>query len=237
MFAQTAEFYDAIYGFKDYARESAQIALLLRAADPGIRRVLDAACGTGEHARLLAGQHGFEVDGLDLDPALLRIARGKHPAGRFFEADMSAFALERPHRFDAVLCLFSSIAYLVSLARVRQAFACFRAHLRPRGVLLVEPWFPPGVLDVGRVARHTGTHLGVRVERISRVEEVGRISRLYFDYRIESSAGVEERAEIHELGLFTVDEMRAALEESGFSAELDPVGPMGRGLWIARART
>jgi len=63
--------------------------------------VLDVACGSGEHARLLAG-HGFVVDGLDLDPAFVRIARHKHPSGRFFEADMAGFDL--PDRYDAILC-------------------------------------------------------------------------------------------------------------------------------------
>ena len=65
MFKESAEFYDAIYCFKDYATEAAQIAALVRATHPGARRVLDVACGTGEHARHLSASHGFEVDGLD----------------------------------------------------------------------------------------------------------------------------------------------------------------------------
>ena len=122
MFTESAEFYDAIYSFKDYAAEAAHVAELVGSVRPGTRTVLDVACGTGEHARLLAEQHGFEVDGLDLDPALLRVAREKHPKGHFFEADMSGFALQQ--RYDVVLCLFSAIAYLVTLERVRLALAC-----------------------------------------------------------------------------------------------------------------
>src|SRR6187399_585650 len=115
MFRESAELYDAIYSFKDYAAEAAQIAALLRAVHPETRSILDVACGTGEHAHHLAVTHGFDVDGLDLDAGLLRVARDKHQAGSFFQADMSDFALEK--RYDAVLCLFSSIAYLVTLER------------------------------------------------------------------------------------------------------------------------
>jgi ubiquinone/menaquinone biosynthesis C-methylase UbiE len=147
MFTESAELYDAIYSFKDYAAEAAQIAVLVRAAHPGARSILDVACGTGEHARHLAASHGFEVDGLDLDAGLLRVAHEKHPSGRFFHADMSDFAIER--RYDAVLCLFSSIAYLVTLERMCRALECFRRHLCEEGVLLVEPWFPPGGLENG----------------------------------------------------------------------------------------
>ena len=231
MFKESAEFYDAIYGFKDYAAEAARVAAVVRFVHPGARTVLDVACGTGQHARLLSQDHGFEVDGLDLDAELLRIARQKHPSGRFFEADMSDFDLEQ--RYDAVLCLFSSIGYLVTLERVRRAFVCFRRHLNPRGALLVEPWFPPGGLDAGRVFRQTGTYQETRVERISRNEIDGRISRLHFDYRIESSAGIRHATEVHELGLFTADEMRTTFEEAGLRAEFDPIGPSGRGLWVA----
>ena len=107
MFSASAEFYDLIYStFKDYVAEVEQITSVLRRLNPQSQTVLDVACGTGEHARLLAAQ-GFVVDGLDLDPAFVRIAEQKHPAGQFFAADMSDFHLSR--RYDAVLCLFSSI--------------------------------------------------------------------------------------------------------------------------------
>ncbi len=232
MFRESAEFYDAIYSFKDYGAEAARVAALVRSVHPGARTVLDVACGTGEHARLLAQDHGFQVDGLDLDGGLLRVARGKHPFGSFFQADMSDFALDT--RYDVVLCLFSSIAYLVTLERMRRALECFRRHLRDGGVLLVEPWFPPGGLEDGRVFRLTGTHLGRTVERVSRNEIDGRISRLWFDYRIDTPDGTRHASEVHELGLFTTGEMATAFEEAGLRAEFDAVGLTGRGLWVAR---
>ena len=233
MFTESAEVYDAIYSFKDYAAESAQIAALVRAVHPEARTVLDIACGTGEHARHLAANHGFEVDGLDLDGGLLRVAREKHPAGRFFQADMSEFALD--DSYDILLCLFSSIGYLVTLERVRRALSRFREHLGQGGVSLVEPWFPPGELEDGRVFRTAGTYLGRAVERVGRNEIDGRISRLHFDYSIDTPEGARRVSEVHELGLFTTDEMGAAFRGAGLRAEFDPVGLTGRGLWVARS--
>jgi SAM-dependent methyltransferase len=232
MFDSSAEYYDLLYStFKDYAAETAAIAALLRRLTPDCRTVLDVACGTGEHANRLAAL-GFEVDGLDLNPTFVTIARAKHPAGRFFVADMTDFHAMR--RYDAVICLFSSIGYVRACDRLEAALRCFREHLAPGGVIVVEPWFPPGVLDTTRVFRNSAEAAGVRIERTAHNEIVGGISRLHFEYDITDAAGTRHMSEVHELGLFTTAEMTDAFRRAGLDVEHDPKGLTDRGLFIAR---
>lgn len=233
MFSESAALYDLIYSsFKDYEAESANVATLLETARPGCRTVLDVACGTGEHARLLAERHGFFVDGIDLDPSFVAIAQRKHPAGMFVVADMCDFHLPRHH--DAVICLFSSIGYVRTLDKVTRALECFREHLAPGGAIVVEPWFAPGVLQDGYLTHNIGERDGLRVERHSRTEIDGRLSRLHFDYVITDERGTRHASEVHELGLFTPDEMRAAFGAAGLAVDYDPQGLTGRGLYVAR---
>ena len=232
MFSASAELYDTIYGaFKDYRAEAAAIATLLHGMDPRYKTVLDVACGTGEHARYLS-ELGFQVDGLDLDPALVRIARTKHPAGKFFEADMSAFDLAQS--YDVVMCLFSSIGYLQTLDRVNRAFDCFRRHVAPGGAILLEPWFEPGVLEHGRVTRNLGKSESLRVVRTGRMEVEQRLSRLHFDYEITDHTGTRHASEVHELGLFTAGELLESFRAAGLEASYDSKGLTGRGLYVAR---
>lgn len=232
MFTASAEYYDLIYGsFKDYQTETSRVAGLLRAANPNCRSVLDVACGTGEHARLLTAQ-GFAVDGLDLNQTFIDIARRKLPAARLFIGEMSSFDL--PYRYDAVLCLFSSIGYLRTIERVHAALACFRQHLLPGGLVVVEPWFPPGVLDPARVTENVGEAGGVRVIRTTSVRVRDRTCQLVFDYQITDSAGTRQETEVHDLGLFTVEEMFDAFRSAGLEASYDPTGLIGRGLYVAR---
>jgi SAM-dependent methyltransferase len=233
MFSESAELYDLIYApFKNYEAEADQIVQRLRASHPGIRTVLDVACGTGEHARLLAERHDLLVDGIDLDPAFVAIASAKNPRGTFTVADMRTFNLGR--QYDAVLCLFSSIGYVRTLDGVVSAIDRFRDHLTPGGIILLEPWFAPGILTDGYRSTEVGERRDLRVERHARTEVVDRISRLHFDYDITEDGRTRHASEVHELGLFTPEEMRGAFEANGLSVEHDPKGLIGRGLYVAR---
>jgi SAM-dependent methyltransferase len=233
-FYASAEYYDAIYAtIKDYRGEAAALASLLRALNPACKTILDVACGTAEHARYLTGA-GFSVDGMDNDETFLGIARSKNPTGRFFYGDMSAFDL--PDRYDAVVCMFSSIGYLRTLDRLVAALRCFRRHLAAGGIVVVEPWFAPGVLDPQRMGRNEAVADGVRVVRTSRVEVNGRVSRVLFDYEISDASGTRHAEEIHELGLFTTDEILVSFREAGLDGKYDPAAGqfMNRGLFVAK---
>lgn len=234
MFSETPELYDTIYrSFKDYEAEATQIADLLKTIAPHARTLLDVACGTGEHARFLQASHGYEVSGLDIEPAFVALARSKVPTGKFWHADMSAFQLDV--LFDVVACLFSSIGYLCELDRVERALRCFRRHLAPGGVVLVEPWFPPEAWNPGRVYVHTAESENLRVVRMSHSSVEGRISKLEFHYLIGREGGIDHRIEHHELGLFTQRELRDTFERAGYtSVQYDSSGLTGRGLFVAR---
>lgn len=234
MFSASAELYDLLYfSFKDYVRETATLAETIHRLHPTARTVLDVACGTAEHARLLTEQHGFAVDGLDLDPAFVRIARRKLLHGSVFEADMITFELGQ--KYDVILCLFSAIGYVRTLENVTRTFERFRAHLAPGGIVVVEPWFPPGVLTPGRTFVKCAESDGVSICRMSYNEIDGAISRLHFEYLIGREGGIERASEVHELGLFTTDEMQECFNAAHLRAEHDPVGLYERGLFVGRA--
>jgi SAM-dependent methyltransferase len=234
MFSETAELYDVIYGqFKDYAAEAGKIAALLERFRPNARFVLDVACGTGEHARVLAGEFGYEVDGLDLEPEFVRLAQRKTPGGSFVCADMLGFSLDR--RYDVVLCLFSSIGYARTLENVRLALERFRVHMAPDGVLIVEPWFEPDAWKEGFIHTSFAEAEGLKVCRMSHSRVQDRVSVLEFHYLIGRSGGIEHRREIHELGLFTTPELEQAFRDAGLDVvQYDPVGLIGRGLFVAK---
>src|ERR1700736_4847286 len=118
MFTETTRFYDAIYSFKDYRKES-EILVDLLSLQKG-RSLLDVACGTGKHLEFL--RHHFSCEGLDLDDKLLAIAENRLPGIPLHHADMTDFALGE--QFDAVTCLFSAIGFVQTVDRLRSSLRC-----------------------------------------------------------------------------------------------------------------
>ena len=246
-YSQAAEFYDLLYsGEKDYDAEAKLLVELIQgsahdatsAAAPAVSHatpaasLLDVGCGTGAHAQSLIDA-GFEVDGVDLEPAFVEIARAKCPEGSFHVGDMRT--LDLPDRYDAVLCLFSAIGYVRDEAALTATIERMRAHLKPGGVLIVDPWFEPGQLTSGRISTIVGEGDGITVWRMSRTVIDGAVSRLEFEYVIGTADGIERRSEVHELGLFTQEQMEAAFASAGLSVERRPKALRTRGIYLGRS--
>jgi SAM-dependent methyltransferase len=231
VFSRSARIYDAIYSaIRDYPREAAELDRLIQDQRPGARTLLDVACGTGAH---LAHLTGYEVEGLDLDPEMLAVARERLPDVAFHQADMADFDLGK--RFDAVVCMFSSIGYVRTEKRLRSALASMARHLEPGGVLVVEPWLSPEVWLDRHVAAVFVDESELKIARMNVAQREGNLSMFEFEYLVGTPDGIERFSEPHELGLFTVDQYLEAFRAAGLEAAHDPEGPMGRGHYIATA--
>jgi ubiquinone/menaquinone biosynthesis C-methylase UbiE len=229
VYTSSARFYDAIYSFKDYAAEAGWLRYLLTEHGHSDGRLLDVACGTGAH--LVHLREHYQVEGLDIDPGMLEVARRKLPDITFDAGDMLDFNLGR--RFDIVVSLFSSIGYVRTVERLDQAVANLARHLEPGGLLAIEPWFSPAQWMPGGLHALLVDEPDLKVARMNLSEApVDGLSVLVFHYLVGDASGVRYVTERHELGLFEDHEYRRAFERAGLAARFDAEGPSGRGLYF-----
>ena len=138
---------------------SVKLRDIVRRVTPAASTLLDVACGTGRHLEFL--QQHFQVEGLDLSPDMLEVARARCPGVPFHEGSFVDFHLGR--LFDAVTCLFGSIGYAGTPDGLHQAIGSMARHLKPGGVLIVEPWLMPPAFVPGRLVFAAG-HRALRTD-------------------------------------------------------------------------
>ncbi|MGH9246209.1 MAG: class I SAM-dependent methyltransferase [Acidimicrobiales bacterium] len=223
-----AAVYDALYNrIKDYATEAAQVAELVRQRNPAARTLLDVGCGTGNHLVHFADM--FEAAGVEASPAMAARARRKLPTVEIHPGDMRTFALDQ--RFDAVVCLFSGIGYMLTTDALDTAIGTMAAHLEPDGVLVVEPWLGREQWTDGQVGVNLVQPDDEVVVRLVRSSSEGRVSRMEMHYLHGTPTAIHHVIEHHELALFTREEYEAAFRRAGLAVDFDERGLTGRGLY------
>lgn len=238
-FHPTAHVYDIVYSHLDYEGHADVVDSIVAARRPEAASLLDVACGTGRHLEAFAGRYRH-VEGADVDPAMLAVARRRLPGVPLHEADMRTLRLGK--RFDIVTCLFSSIGYMRTLEDLRRAVRSMAGHLVPGGVLVVEPWLWPSMIESPGKLRHMVREgddaVVARTTRWLNPDTAlrERVSRMEFAYLITTADGSRLAVERHDMGLFTPAEYVAAVEAAGLAAEFDREGTsIGRGLAIGVA--
>jgi SAM-dependent methyltransferase len=108
--------------------------VLLSRLRPGAR-VLDVCCGTGTVARDLVSR-GFSVTGMDASEEMLRYAAKEVPQAEFLLGDARAFFLAP--EFDAALCTFDSLSYMLNTEDLERVFSNVRAALRSGGLFVFD---------------------------------------------------------------------------------------------------
>jgi SAM-dependent methyltransferase len=116
-------------------------------------RVLDAGCGTGRVAIELA-RRGYDLVGVDLDPAMLEGARAKAPELRFLHADLDGLDLgsslgPNGRGFAAVVAAGNVMIFLAPGSEAR-VVASLARHLEPGGLLIAGFQLTSGGLALSR---------------------------------------------------------------------------------------
>ena len=106
----------------------------------GVKSVLDCACGTGDDL-IMVYNLGLQVCGSDTSEAMLVQARKKLSLHRIEiplkRVDFRELPQHYDQRFDAVLCLTTSLPQLLEEYEIVRALQSMREVLQPKGILIL----------------------------------------------------------------------------------------------------
>jgi SAM-dependent methyltransferase len=228
MYRQAAPIYDALSRHKDYVSAAAAISQIVSGLVGPNASLLDVACGTGRHLEHL--RTDFCVVGLDRSAEMLEVARQRCPGVELHVGDLRDFRINR--QFDAVTCLFGSVAYAATPSELDRALQTMVEHLRVGGVLVIEPWLAPDRFVAGRLVFDIVDDADVKVARMYVTRCEGRVSVYEMDYLVATHDGVTHFTEEERLGLFTRDEYVSAFGRAGLTVLDCDSDLFGYGLFV-----
>ena len=191
--------------------------------------VLMLACGTGRAAIPIA-QAGHRVVGVDIDEAMLAIARAK---AEFAGLSMKQLEFEchdlltmKPsRRFDSAAILFNSFLMFTTLEEQDRVLSNVYQSLKPRGRLFIDVFNP----DLAQIAERDvknadlrfflSRELGVGVQRTTHIHATHRpqVRETVFEYRwFDANGRAKKRVVKFELTYLFPRELTILLERNEF---------------------
>ena len=229
LYRELAVYYDEIYQFKNYEKEARKIrSLITKYKESNENKLLDVACGTGNHITFL--KRAFSVQGIDSSADMLRVARRKHPDAVFHYGDMTDFKLHQ--QFDVVTCLFSAIGHVRTRRRMERAVRNMADHLRPGGVLIIEPWIRLRNFKKGGIGARFVNKPDLKIARMDISKVKGPFSNFEYHYLIGTPEKIRYVMDKESMGLWSHAEYMNAFKRSRLMTRFDRGGLIGRGLYI-----
>jgi SAM-dependent methyltransferase len=213
LYKKFARYYDLIYKNVDYHGETEFIKNALKKhGHINGNKMLDIACGTGNHAQLL--QDEFKITGADINPEMLKIAREKVPSVNFLQADMKNLDLD--NEFDLITCLFSAINYNTNYNELESTLKKFQTHLKPKGLLIFDLGLNQENWIEGLVSVDTVVEGDLKLARICQSHLEDGVFNANFVFIVKENDLIDFDIDQHKLGIFQVVKVKQIMENLGF---------------------
>ncbi len=215
LYKKYAKYYDKVYHNKDYGKEVEFIRWAVKKYKRNRgNRLLDIACGTGGHAALLKNE--FIITGVDLNPAMLKLARKKVAGVKFKKGNMKTLSLQED--FDIITCMFTSMAYNQNYTELEDTLMIFSNHLNPGGVLIFDLGIHQDHWLGGSVWVDTYSDETLQLARISQspLEPKNGLFHGKMVFLVKDKGKLDFEIDEHTLGVFEAEKIKELMTRLGF---------------------
>jgi SAM-dependent methyltransferase len=235
LYGELADWWPLFSPPSDYAEEAEFVrsALMAAGAKPS-GTLLELGSGGGNNASYL--KKHFQLTLVDISAPMLTISRELNPECDHIQGDMRTLRLGRA--FDAVF-VHDAIMYMTTARDLRQALETVFAHCRPRGAALIMPDFVRETFVNGSYhhgARDSGSRSLRKMEWTFDADPSDTVYTVDFACMLREGDGpVRVEHDCHTFGLFSRDDWKRLLAETGFTDVRIVSDPYGREIFTAKA--
>lgn len=199
-------------------------------------RILEVACGTGRVSQVLL-EAGFNVTGLDISEAMLRMADQKlqksseeiQQRGRYVRGDMRDLDVTLGSQdFDLIFVAINSFLHLRSQADQLSCLQSIRKHVAPAGRFIIDVFNPEdkesfaadGRMEYAGPTYNPANHSVVHafVSTVAYPAEQKRVHHYFYDETFADGT-VKRTVNVFNLRYLYRFELQLLLEKAGFSVE------------------
>jgi len=210
--------YDKMMENVDYVRWANYMRRLFIHYNVQPRKILELACGTG-NVMIELSKYGYKMWGLDRAAEMLETARKKAEMAnqevKLFHGDMLDFSFDE--KFDAVLCLYDSINYILEEEKMTKVFENVYNVLAPDGIFIFD------ITTEHNIVQHF--HLRTFAENEDNFSYIwknvysykNKICRTVLTFFIQEENNLFRKyEELHVQKIFEVNELKDLLEKTGY---------------------
>lgn len=216
LYNELAKYYD-LFNFNDYQKQADFITSLINKyyIKKTLKRqkILDLACGTGEHIKLL--NNNFLVEGADLNIGMIKIARKKNPKAIIKKRDLQQLQLPNTH-YDVIICLSGSIQYILSSKKLLLAFKTIYRSLKKDGLFIFDLYYCKDKWIEGYVGVRTIVQDNLQIAEIFKSRSISNISYYNPIYLIQDHDKNQFFIDDHKIYLYKIKEAENILKRAGF---------------------
>jgi SAM-dependent methyltransferase len=215
-YSRLSEIYDHVMRHVDYVHWASYVESLFERHNALPVTLLDLACGTGSLAIELH-KRGYDISGADGCLEMLHEGRKKvsalsYPISFYHRNLLDLYDLPK---YDAVLCLYDSINYMMTLDDMAKAFDMMHDILMPGGLLIFDVCTESNSLEHFNDLKEEDRGNGFSYTRRSYYKE--GIQYNQFDIHFEENDSIAQ--EVHQQRIYPLSDIKRVLAGSGFEIE------------------
>lgn len=219
LYNELAKYYD-LFNYSDYGKQSMFLSKIFDKYSKDClnnRQVLDLACGTGEHIKLLKDK--FIISGQDINWGMIKVARAKNKKIKIAQGDLNKLKI-KTNFYGLIYCFSSSIQYILNPADLLKTFLAINKGLSAGGIFAFDLSYCKENWKEGYVGISTVIKDDLQIVEIFKSRSKNNISYYNPVYLINEKNKFKFYIDEHQIYLYKINQIKKLLKIAGFKKVL-----------------